>query len=66
MGHKGIMIDRVLALITKFINMDPETVKYRVHRRAVRRLNNVETPDLFAEDLLLYNRSSSKVKSIVG
>lgn len=52
-GNNTKIAERVLALLTKFKGLDPETVKYRVHRRAVRRINNVDTPSLYAKNLYL-------------
>lgn len=53
---KSEISKRSLELIDKFTGMDPETVKYKVHRRAVKRINNVSTPELKAKALYLANK----------
>ena len=55
-GNTSIMATRVLALIIKFTGLDPETVKYKVHRRAVKRINNIDTPPLLAKNLKLVDK----------
>lgn len=60
----GIMPGRVLNLITKFTGLDPETVKYKVHRRAVKRINNTETTSLLAKDLILPIQLKHKGKAV--
>ena len=55
-SNTSIMATRVLALIIKFTGLDPETVKYKVHRRAVKRINNVDTPPLLAKNLKLVDK----------
>ena len=44
---------KAIELLNKYETMDPETVTYRVHRRAVKRANGVETTPLLAKDLKL-------------
>lgn len=61
-GNSSTIAKRVLELLIKFKGLDPETVKYRVHRRAVRRINNVDTTPLLARDLRLVNKYNPQNK----
>lgn len=55
-GNENIIPKRIKALMEKFMGIDPETITYKVHRRAVRRLNLVDTPPLLARDLRLVKK----------
>lgn len=52
-SNDSILAVRTLKLMDKYKGMDPETITYKVHRRAVRRVNKVETTPLLAKDLQL-------------
>lgn len=44
---------KIIDLVNKFETTNPDDVKYKVHRRAVKRLNKLDTPKLLARDLYL-------------
>lgn len=52
-GRPGIMPRKLLEILEKFKKLDPEKVTYKVHRRAVRRINNIPTTPLLAKSLVL-------------
>lgn len=50
-GNDSFISKKILGLVEKLSNLDPEKVNYKVHRRAVKRLRGVETSPLLAKNL---------------
>jgi len=49
----SVMEQRIYDIYNKFIQPEAMEIKYKVHLRAVKRLQKVDTPSLKAKDLLL-------------
>lgn len=63
---QGIIPQRLLGLLDKFNGLDPESVSYKVHRRAIRRINNLPTSALLAKDLsLVPSKKEEKRRRII-